>query len=586
VKAVLGLKITAHDTGAAIVVENNGSLRVVAVSQERLDRVKHSRAFPQTAIDFCLSEASCRLSDISLVVTDFIWAPAPHDIFPGVNSASPKRRWWRRAPSAEPSSPADNPEVRRKFDFFRTLDSLGIPFLFAEHHLCHAASAYFATDWDDAVGLVIDGHGSYYETQTIFNCEGGSITKLATTHQPGIGWMYCAATEVLLGFGHLQEGKTMGLAGWASHGGPCQRQFDPDSRAGGPADTPYPQFLGENPGSYWTLAAPADMPRRKPDEEPTAPRFAQYAFAAQTALERGVMGLANYARKVSRKKRLCYAGGVALNIVANRGLLDAKVFDEVFIQPAASDAGIPLGAALLGYYSVLGGKQRWRMDSAFLARDYSSDEMAAAVGNWSGLRAEYQPSLLAAILNNAYLVAWFQGASEFGPRALGHRSILCCPRHPGMKAYLNQEVKHREMFRPFAPIVPAERQAEFFDLAQSSPYMLLNSAVLTHCAAQMPAIVHADGTARVQSVDRRQQPELHALLSEVGKLTGSPVLLNTSLNLAGEPIVETPGDTVDLFSRARLDVLAMGPYLLSKKPLGELLAGTNPGIASIVSKAA
>ncbi len=191
-KAILGLKLDPwHDTGAAIVLDDGSRLRVVAISQERLDRVKHSRAFPAEAISYCLAEVGCQLKDLGLIVADFILKPTADDLFPGDG----------RAPSAA------------KLNFFREIRDLGIPVIFAEHHLCHAASAFYATDWDDAATLVIDGHGSYYETQSIFSCRAGGITKLATSHRPGIGWMYSAVTERLLGFDHLQDGKTMGLAG-------------------------------------------------------------------------------------------------------------------------------------------------------------------------------------------------------------------------------------------------------------------------------------------------------------------------------------------------------------------------------------
>jgi len=555
-KAVLGLKLNPwHDTGAAVVLESGGDLRVKAISQERLDRVKHSRAFPKEAIEYCLEAAGCRLNDLGLVVADFIFRPDLTDAFLS----------------------STNPETIRKLEFFAAIERAGIPVLFAEHHLCHAASAYFATDWEDAVGLVIDGHGSCYETQTIFDCANRSITKLATSHRPGIGWMYSAATEVLLGFAHLQEGKTMGLAGWTKSGGEWQRHFDAGAAPGGLQETLYPQFVQLNQNALWEMRAPQDMPRRSSSDDPTAAPFVNYAYAAQVELERGVMQLVRYARTLSSKKRLCYAGGLALNILANRLILESGLFEDLFVQPAASDAGIPLGAALLGYHTVLEGKRRWRMEHAFMAQEYENADLEAAAAEWDGFRGRYDSGELARILNNDYLVAWFQGASEFGPRALGHRSILCCPRHPQMKAYLNREVKHREMFRPFAPIVPVERQGEFFDLQRPSPYMLLNSVVLPETAPLIPAVVHADGTARVQSIEPASQPELHSLLHEMGRLTGVPVLLNTSLNLAGEPIVETPEDVVDLFSRSRLDVLVLGDYVLSKQPLPQLLAQANPG---------
>ncbi len=562
-RAVLGVNVNpGHDTGAAVVVERDGRVQVTAISQERLDRVKHSRAFPREAIDYCLREAGCRLQDVDLVVATYILTPSPYDGFPG----------------------RPIPELERKVEFFRQVEELGIPVLFADHHLCHAASAYFSTDWDGAVGLVIDGHGSNFETQSVFSCEGRAITKLCASNRPGLGWMYSATTERLLGFDHLQEGKTMGLAGWTDHGGVFAGHFAASTQDAGPMDTLYPQFVGEQSAAGWTLDAPADLPRRRSKDDPTLPPFAQFAFAAQSELERGVMQLVEYASRLNPgKRRLCYAGGVALNIPANRLILDSGLFEEIFIQPAATDPGLPLGAALLGYYSALGGAVRWRMDHAFLARPYDSGEGEAAAARWSGPRARYQTADLARVLDNDYLVAWFQGASEFGPRALGHRSILCCPRHPQMKAYLNREVKHREMFRPFAPIVPMERQAEFFDLAAPSPYMLINAAVRPEHAARMPAVVHADGTARVQSIDRTVNPELHALLQAMAERNGLPVLLNTSLNLAGEPIVETPADALSLFERARLDVLVIGGHILSKKPLLELMNSRNPGLPRLTS---
>ncbi|MEO7275981.1 MAG: carbamoyltransferase C-terminal domain-containing protein, partial [Vicinamibacterales bacterium] len=554
-RAVLGLKLNPwHDTGAAVVVEKDADLRVVTISQERLDRVKNSRAFPREAIDFCLGEADCRTKGLDLIVADYIVQPEIDDRFMG-----------------------GDPHLDRKVEFFKNVETLGIPVMFAEHHLCHAASAYLATDWTDALGLVIDGHGSGYETQTIFDCAGTSITKLASSHRPGIGWMYTVATETLLGFAHLQEGKTMGLAGWTGDAGPWQRAFDSTPSPGAPLATHYPQFADTVSKPWWQLCAAADMPRRQPADDPTADPFVKYAFAAQAELERGIMQVARYARSLSPRKRLCYAGGAALNILANRLLLDSGLFGDLFIQPAASDTGIPLGAALLGYYTALGGTRRWQMPHAFLARGYADAETAAAAA-WKGHRSPYRVEDMARILSHDYLAGWFAGASEFGPRALGHRSILCCPGHPQMKAYLNKEVKHREMFRPFAPIVPEERQAEFFDLRTPSPYMLLNATVRRDKAGLIPAVVHADGTARVQSIPRTSQPELHALLEEVARVTGVPVLLNTSLNLAGEPIVETPDEAVDLFSRSRLDVLVLGSQILTKNPLETLLALPNPGL--------
>ncbi len=561
-KAVLGLKLDPwHDTGAAVVLDDGSRLRVVAISQERLDRIKHSRAFPAEAITYCLETAGCTLKDLSLVVSDFIVSPTVDD-----------RATWVEQPAPD-----------EKQNFFREINNLGIPAVFAEHHVCHAASAYYATDWADAAALVIDGLGSHYETQSIFNCSGNGITKVATSRKPGIGLMYNAVTELLLGFEHLQEGKTMGLAGHAKNGGKWAEYFRGKTDAYNPCQIIYDQFVEKEPALK--LTAPAHLPKRKPADDPVSGPFPQYAYAAQSSLESSVLHMVRATARMLPAKRLCYSGGVALNIPANRMILDSGLYDDLFIQPAASDSGIPLGAALLGYYSILGGAKRWSMEHAFLGRNYDLKQTGTASTAWRGPSGEYSTQNVARLLANDYLVAWVQGPSEYGPRALGHRSILCLPRDPQMKAYLNREVKHREMFRPFAPIVPVEEQGNFFDLSVQSPFMLLNATVHPDKAALIPAIVHADGTARVQSIRRSEQPELHALLQEIGTATGVPILLNTSLNLAGEPIVETPAEAIDLFKRSRLDALVLGQHLLTKKPLQELFSAKNPGLAAMHASA-
>jgi carbamoyltransferase len=561
---VLGLKLDPyHDTGAAAVGHDGDRVRVVAISEERLDRRKNSRAFPAKSIAYCLDALGCRLQDVRLVVADFIERPGVDDHWatPGMALSEAKAA------------------------FFGQLDALGIRAVFVEHHLCHAASAYFATTWQEALTVVIDGVGSNHETQSIFRCEGHEITKVATSRQPGIGWMYSAVTEKLLGFDHLQEGKTMGLAGHAPEGEAWRAlfrhvPFDTDN----PCDFSYPQFL-DTTYPTWKLSAPAPgMLSRSKTDDPVSEPFAQYASAAQAELESSVLHLIEKAASLVPSRRLCYAGGVALNIPANRLILDSGLFDDLFIQPAASDAGIPLGAALLGYYSILHGSGRWQMTNAFLGRGRATSDLDDAAATWRGARSESSTADVAKILANDYLVAWYQGVAEYGPRALGHRSILCSPVHPRMKAYLNDEVKHREMFRPFAPIVPSELQHVYFDLPTPSPFMLLNSRVRLDKVASMPAVVHADGTARVQTISREDQPELHALLHEVGRLTGVPVLVNTSLNLAGEPIVETPRDAVDLFERSRLDALVMETHLLTKAPLPRMLQHHNPGVAAAASR--
>ena len=269
--------------------------------------------------------------------------------------------------------------------------------------------------------------------------------------------MYSAVTEKLCGFAHLQEGKTMGLAGHATHGAGWEKLFgatitDPTN----PCDLWSGQFLDERAGYRQMQMPTPGMRARTAADDPVSAPFVHYAYAAQEEMESAVMHLVRGATSLLPSKRLCYSGGVALNIPANRLMLDSGLFEDLFIQPAASDTGIPLGAALLGYYAILGGTRRWEMTTPFLARPYAGHEIDEASTLWRGEQATAGVSDIAKLLANDYLLAWFQGASEYGPRALGHRSILCSPRHPQMKAYLNQEVSIGEMFRPFAPIVTIE----------------------------------------------------------------------------------------------------------------------------------
>ena len=544
-KAVLGLKLNPwHDTGAAVIFEKDGHLQVFAISQERLDRVKNSRAFPRKAIDYCLDAAGLRLSEVEYVVSDYIWDPGVRDY-----------------PHGEES------QQICKEHFFAQLDNLHIPYFFLEHHLCHAACAFYSSGFESATCLVVDGLGSRHQTQSIYDCSKEGIRKIAVSNEPGIGRLYTHVTREILSFGNLQEGKTMGLAAWGNHCDAAEVSTDFSAAYYDGINTPYTrfiQFLSDSPYDHYTHKN-AIKPRSHAVAANTQP-FVSYARDVQAELEKCVAHLANYAKEVlPNNKYLCYAGGIALNIPANRMLEDMALFDNIFIPPAPSDAGIPLGAALYGYYHYANGKIPYAMDNAFLARSYEDDAINQAALQWKGPVLEnYELDDVAKLLNNNYILGWFQGASEYGPRALGARSILCNPCHPKMKDHLNCQVKHRESFRPFAPLVVFEEQAKFFDSALDSPYMLINMKVQPEWKDTIPAIVHVDGTARVQSVTRERQPQLYELLKTFEKYSGVPVLLNTSFNIAGEPIVETPRDAVKRFAESNLDALVLGKWLLFK----------------------
>jgi carbamoyltransferase len=279
-----------------------------------------------------------------------------------------------------------------------------------------------------------------------------------------------------------------------------------------------------------------------------------------------MLHLADYAQRQTGSQKLCLSGGVGLNSVANWRLTQEGPFEEIFVHPACSDSGIPMGAALYGYYEILNGEIPWHMEHAYMGRSYSQEEIDAAIAQFDGfqvIRGDILPKT-AELLAEGRCVGWFDGASEYGPRALGHRSILVDPTKAENKDRLNARVKFREAFRPFAPIVPWEHAQEYFELDRPAPFMLLVPKVVAGKEAEIPAVTHVDGSARVQTIARETNPRMHALLMAFKERTGVPVLLNTSFNVAGEPIVESPVDTIRCFTRTAIDALVLSDTLLIK----------------------
>jgi predicted NodU family carbamoyl transferase len=289
--------------------------------------------------------------------------------------------------------------------------------------------------------------------------------------------------------------------------------------------------------------------------------YTELAYWAQFYLEKVMVDYATYLHNVTKSKNLCIAGGVGLNSVANKKILDNAPFENIFIQPASGDSGLALGTALWASHQIKKNPVKWRMDNAYLGRDYDEKEILDAIsGSGCNYKKLENPQATAAkLLADEKIIGWFQGKSEYGPRALGNRSILCSPIPSGMKDKLNMQVKHRESFRPFAPACLQESAGEYFKLDCPSPFMLLIARVKKD---NVPAITHVDGTARVQTVNINQNPKFYSLIKEFQKLTGVPVVLNTSFNDSGEPIVETPKDAVRTFKSTNLDALIMGDYLI------------------------
>jgi len=579
---VLGLRLgPGHDTGAAIVSEIDGELRCVAIAEERLSREKSSRKFPENSIKACLSEFGLNPNQLDAIVFEkTVWSHGAE--------------WYEQIPGPEWAYFNDPKEHA----FFGSVGN--VPCYYANHHLLHAAMAWHNTRWpeDGEPGclLVIDGRGSTWkdgagceggslhdfepvylngkerwqlkkvdhsaETQSVFVGRGRSIERVDVSLRSGIGFFYAWLTECVLGFDHMHAGKSMGLAAYGDLNRTRFLEFPDEIMSG--IDTDLTEFI------YQSSNKGLDFLRRL-DEDPTDPYFADAAAWGQCMLSRAVMHLTRHAISRTGARRLGYAGGVALNVVANRQIHDellGEELDDFFVQPAASDAGLAMGAALLGYYEILGGEAPFQTNQVYLGPTVSTDYSTEALIAQGGQVPKNLISDVADLLLDNKIVGWFQGRSEHGPRALGARSILCWPRAEWMKDHLNATVKHREAFRPFAPIVQEEHASEIFDADFPVPYMLLNTMVQESHRRMIPAVTHADGSGRLQTVARDRTPQLYELLGEIRARDGVGVLLNTSFNDNAEPIVETCHDAINCFNSTNIDALVCGEALLCKEPRG------------------
>ncbi len=585
--AVLGV-YTGHDPAACLL--RDGRLEV-AIEEERLTRVKHGlpRAvrdlwprfggrfgyFPWASLAYCLDAAGLGIDDLDALVL-------PEDARAcDMAALLPVRDRARVLVSDAPAGGA--------------------------HHHRHALSAFLASPFERAAALVVDGDGTVtaagYEAESGFlfadrRSFGREVFKNrypAGGLRRGLGWLYEYASAIL-GFvaeriGYLGEpGKTMGLA---PYGGPSDELAAPWVRRDG--------FALDFAGFHAWLEATGNVKRLRFDArdralvqaEAALPRAAMdLAWKAQRELEDALVGLARELRRATGADALCLAGGVALNSVANARIAAEAGFARVFVQPAAHDAGQALGLAYEGHLRL---GQAGRavpalapMRTAALGRTYGDDavdELLRRAGLTATTFADDAALAddAAAELARGRLVGWFQGGSEVGPRALGHRSILACPRDPGMKDRLNARVKFREAFRPFAPSVLVERAAEVFELEGESPYMLLVVPVREAWRARVPAITHVDGTARVQTVAAADEPLYHALIAAFARRTDVPLVLDTSFNLRGMPIVEEPRDALGCFLATELDALYLGRRKLVQPEPGRLVPVVAPGWRLVVS---
>lgn len=566
---VLGVSAYFHDAAAALVVD--GEL-VAAAQEERFTRIKHDASLPVEATAFCLREAGLSASDLDrvvfyedpllkferILVSSLREFPRGLGRFTRAMSTWLSKRLWMKAEMAE---------------------ALGVPeekILFSKHHLSHAASSFFCSPFEEAAILTVDGVGEW-ATTSIFHGRGTEIELLGELHFPhSIGLVYSALTAYL-GF-RVNEGeyKVMGLA---AYGEPkyldalhqiCR--IDEDGAL--EIDRRFFAFPYDAERSFTPALEALLGPARRPDEPIMAdPRFADVAASLQRFTEDYLLLLARRARALTGADHLCLAGGVALNGVANDRLQREAGFRSLFVHPAAGDAGGAAGAALWASHCVLDVPRKEALASPFLGEAYPAEEIGRFLQNCrvEHVRFEQEATLLDVVaerLAAGQIGGWFSGRFEWGPRALGGRSILADPRHEGARDRVNAKIKFREAFRPFAPAVLADEVSRWFDVPPDdhlTPFMCTVAPATEEAKHTIPAVVHVNGTGRVQRVDADRAPTFHRLLERFRNKTGVGVLLNTSMNLKDEPIVSTPAEAYATFLRSELDFLVLEDCLVTRR---------------------
>lgn len=551
---ILGLGGSDHDASAALVSDDQ---LIFAVEEERVTRKKYgldANLLFGACRKYVLDAAKCSLQDTDIVVADEI---LPHTAIYGMRGRAQ----------------------------------------LVNHHMLHAASAFYPSGFEESAILVVDNAGSFcrhdgvegIETVTFAHGRGRDITVLGKilgtrykemrtssgmVYQRGdpdnsLGHFYKIISHAC-GFDYVarddyyftEDGKTMGLAPYGTD------RYLETIRPFVGLEEDGQIVIDLHSGNLQNALQRILEPKLPPDED--FARLADLAWAGQHILEESLLHLAQHLYRITRCPRLCLAGGVGLNSVANGKLLKNGPFERIFVPPACGDSGTSIGAALWGCYKIADRPRYTDRDllrNAYLGREYTEEEMLEELQHCPDVTWERPSDLLDQVVQRVEngFVAWFQGRSEIGPRALGHRSILADPRGAGMKDLLNRSVKHREAFRPFAPAVAYDRQTEFFDLQAFSPFMLMVADVHHNQRGRIPAVTHVDGTARLQSVTQAEGGIYFDLIARFERSTGLPVLLNTSFNVKGEPVVETPGDALRCICSTGIDSLVLGPFLVTKR---------------------
>jgi carbamoyltransferase len=574
------LGINAYHGNASAAVVCDGQL-VAAVEEERFNRVKYAAGFPTQAIGYCLKEAGLELKDIDHV-------------------AVPRNPYARLATKLfyamrMPSFARERMKVLAKFTgipeaLAHACDAdpakVGAKFHRVEHHQAHLASAFFVSPFERAALLSADGLGDFASTMWGSGEDSRMKIEGAIAFPHSLGLFYSAVTQYL---GFLKFGDEYKVMGLAAYGEAEQLEAFRDivRTSGNGFRLGLEYFTHHRTGSEMSWAD-ADKtptlgkmfsetmekrlgPKRNP-EEPLEQRHRNLAAALQARLEEVYLGMLKKLAERTGLKAVCLAGGVAFNCVANGKIFDATGFEQVYVHPAAGDAGLAVGAAFYVWHQILGRPRSFVMDHAYWGPGYTPEKIRQSIESSSlaqnGWRAEElaEHALMprtAAIVADGKILGWFQGRAEWGPRALGNRSIVADPRRPEMKEILNKRIKHREIFRPFAPSILAESTGEWFEKSHPSPFMTLAYAVRPQKRDKIPAPTHVDGTGRLQTVTREANPRYWSLIKAFEQLTGVPVVLNTSFN-DNEPIVCRPEEALDCFQRTQMDALVLGDFLITR----------------------
>lgn len=557
---ILGLSYMYHDSAACLC--KKGDI-IAAAAEERFLRRKHAIDFPNNAIEFCLNYSNTKIDELDCIV----FYEKPYLKFERIikthlaeypfsyNNFRKFLPMWLSYKLYVPQI------IREKLGYRGEI-------FFSDHHYAHAASAFLPSPFERAIILTVDGTGEW-TTLAYGIGEGTRINLINEIQFPhSLGLLYSAVTAHLGFKVNSGEGKVMGLA---AYGAPFfvkefERIIDIKDDGSFRLDLDYFSFHHDLVMTTKKFSKVFGSPRAP--ESRIKQQHMDLAATLQYILEKAVLKIVTGLHEQYKIDYLCIAGGVGLNCATNGKILASTPFKEIFIQPAAGDDGASIGAAIYAYTKLLGGKKRWRMNTAYLGPEYSEGYIKALLESrnisYNFMSDENIANRVAQYLSEHKIVGWFRGRMEFGPRALGNRSILANPCNPEIKQILNNKVKHRESFRPYAPAVCAENVKEYFDIKQQSPFMTISATVVENKRNQIPGVVHVDGTARVQTVSTMENPLFYKLLREFEKITGIPIVLNTSFNIRGEPIVCSPEDALKCFMGTKIDFLVLGNFLIDK----------------------